>query len=226
MNSDWIREALAVFHKEWLSEARSRHGLFTSLLFSFLAVVAVSFASFGEKPTPITASGMLSVVLMFSAVVSLPRSFLVEDEQGTFDLIRLAADPTALFFGKWLYNAVQALLSAGVLALLFVVLTGVEVRNAPMLAVGIGVMALALAGGVSVCGALVMGASNRWLLGTAAALPVLLPQIFMGMSALSSALGQRAGSSGWMGIVGLTGWAVALCSVGPLLAAAAWKTDE
>jgi len=225
-NSSWASETLAVFHKEWLTEMRSRHGLFTSFLFSLLAVVAMSLSSFATKPAPSIAAGMLCVTLLFSAVVALPRSFLVEDEQGTFDLLRLAVEPSAAFAGKLLYNAVQALLSVAVLSVLFVTMTGVTVLDPLLFALGCLFTALSLAGGVSVCGALVMGASNRWLLGTAAALPILLPQVFLGMGALKVAFGQGTVSGGWMCVTGLFGWALTLASIGPFLAAAAWKTDS
>ncbi len=226
MNSSWLVESIAVFRKEWLSEMRSRHGLFTSFLFSLLSVVAMSLASFGQKPAPNLAAGMLCVTLLFSAVVSLPRSFLVEDEQGTFDLLRLAAEPTAAYAGKLIYNVVQSLLAVFVLTFLFVILTRVSVPDPFMLTVGVLFTAFALAGGVSLCGALVMGAMNRWLLGSAVALPVLMPQVFLGMGALRSALGGGTAPEGWQCVLGLLGWSVTLIASGPLLAAAAWKTDE
>lgn len=226
MNSNLWAETLAVFQKEWRTEMRSRHGLFTSFLFSLLAVVAMSIASFGQKPPPNLAAGMICVTLLFSAVIALPRSFLVEDEQGTFDLIRLAADPLALFQGKLLYNALQGLVSALVLAVMFLALTNVPLVHGLMFWVGLSMFVLGVCAGVSVCGAFVIGATNRWLLGTVAALPVLLPQVFLGIGALRAALGAGFVAGGWQCVAGLAGWALVLGSGGPYLAAAAWKTDR
>ena len=205
---------------------RSKHGLFTSFLFSLLAVVAMSIASFGSSPKASVAAGMLCVTVLFSSVVALPRCFLLEDEQGTFDLLRLATEPTAMFSGKLLYNFVQGLISVSVLAVLFVTMTGVQVVNTPLFVCGCGFTALAVCGGVSVCGALVIGATNRWLLGTAAALPILLPQVFLGMGALRASMGQGTTGSGWTSVLGLFGWALVIAAAGPLLVAAAWKSDH
>jgi len=224
--SSWASEALAVFHKEWLTEMRSRHGLFTTFLFSLLAVVAMAFASFGLVPVPSLAAGMLCVTLLFSSVIALPRTFLAEDEQGTFDLLRLSAEPTALYFGKYLYNVAQSVISAAVLALLFTGMTSSRVEQPVMFTLGVLFTALALAGGVSVCGALVMGAANRWILSAAVSLPILLPQVFLAVEALRVAMGEGTADHGWSAVFGLFGWALVLASSGPYLAALAWKTDE
>lgn len=225
-NSSWTIEALAVFNKEWLTEMRSRHGLFTSFLFSLLAVFAMSLASFSSKPDASTAAGMLAVTLVFSSIVSIPRTFLIEDEQGTFDILRLAADPSAVFAGKALYNALVSLLTAVVLSVLFVNLTSAKVADPAMFGASVVLGSIALAYGVSICGALVMGANNRWLLGASVALPILLPQIFLGMGAMRVALGAGGSAGGWQCVTGLGGFALALAAGGPLLAYAAWNTNE
>ena len=71
----------------------------------------------------------------------------------------------------------------------------------------------------------VMGAANRWLLAGAVALPLLLPQIAMGVGATKAAFGGGLPSSGVQQLIGLTGFAVAILAIGPGLAGAAWKTD-
>lgn len=226
MNSNWARETLASFQKEWLTEMRSRHGLFTSFLFSLLAVVAMALASFGRTPDSSIAAGMLCVTLLFSAVVALPRTFLVEDEQGTFDLVRMVAEPTALYTGKLVYNTVQFSVSTLVLSTMFVAFSGVKVTVPVLLVTGLIFTTFSLAGGVSACGALVIGASNRWLLGTASSLPILLPQVFLGMGAIRASFGTGSPAGGWMCVVGLMGWSLALYAAGPLIAAAAWNTER
>lgn len=224
-NSNWVIETLAVFRKEWLTEMRSRHGLFTSFLFSLLAVFAMSLASFSSKPDPSVAAGMLIVTLVFSSIVAIPRTFLVEDEQGTFDLLRMAADPAAAFAGKALYNALWSLVTSLVLSVLFINLTSVPVVDPKLFFAAVLFGSLALAGGVSICGALVMGASNRWILGAAVSLPILLPQIFLGMGALRVAFGTGGLEGGWQCVIGLGGFSLALAGGGPLLTQAAWNTS-
>lgn len=220
-----MREIAAVFRKEWLAEVRSRHGLFTAGLFSLLSVVAMSFAGYGLRPSGSLAAGMLSVTLLFSAILALPRTFLVEDEQGTFDLLRLIGDPGPVFVGKTLYNIVQMLGTGALLGTVFLALSGVEVASTPLLVVGLGLQCVALAAAVSLCGALVIGASNRWVLAGAVAMPLLLPQVFLGVGAVRVALGEGLPAGGWQSVAGLAGFTVAALAAGPLIAAAVWREE-
>ena len=79
---------------------------------------------------------------------------------------------------------------------------------------------------MSLCGAIVIGSDNRWLLGPAAAVPVMLPQIFLGMGALRTSFGSGMATNGWSAAIGLAGWSLVLWSAGPVLAPSAWKTDN
>ncbi len=221
-----LSEVWAVFMKEWRTEVRSRHGLFTAGLFSLLGVIAMGFASYGQKPAPTLAAGMLCVTLLFAAVIALPRAFLLEDEQGTFDLLRLLSNPMSAFVGKLLYNALQMVLTALILGILFTQLTGVEVQNAPLFILALCLEAATLAGAVSLCGGLVMGASNRWVLIGALAMPLLLPQVAMGVGALRVSLGEGGIAGGWQSAVGLFGFGVALTGAGPILVAQVWRSDR
>ncbi|HRI44720.1 MAG TPA: heme exporter protein CcmB [Fimbriimonadaceae bacterium] len=220
-----MKEVAAVFQKEWRAEVRSRHGLFTAGLFSVLAVVAMSFAGYGLRPSGSLAAGMLCVTLLFSAILALPRTFLIEDEQGTFDLLRLIGEPGPVFVGKTLYNIVQMLVTGALLGTVFLALSGVEVRSGPLLVAGLGLQCVALAAAVSLCGALVIGASNRWVLAGAVAMPLLLPQVFLGVGALRVALGEGMSAGGWQSVAGLAGFAVAALASGPLIASAVWREE-
>lgn len=226
MNSNWARESWSVFVKEWMTEMRSKHGLFTSFLFSILAVVAMAFASFGTVPPPNLAAGILCVTLLFSAVVSLPRTFISEDELGTFDLLLIATEPTAAYAGKYLYNVIQSVISTSILATLFVSFNSISVTHYGIFSLCCLLTSLSLAGGVSVCGALVIGATNRWILGSTVALPILLPQIFLGIGAFKVSFGSGSVDGAWKYLVGLAGWAIVLAASGPLLAANAWKSES
>lgn len=226
MNSHSAAEAWAVFQKEWRGESRARHGLFTSALFGLLATVAMGFASFGIRPSPNLAAGMLCVVQLFAAVSALPRAFVSEDEQGTFDLLRLVARPHAIFWGKMLFNLAQMLISGLALALLFALLTGISVPRPDLYALAIGLQAVALAASVSLCGALVMGASNRWVLAGVLALPLLIPQVAMGVGALRVALGAGSLGGGTQNLIGLAGFGLAALASGPMLAAGLWRNSR
>lgn len=226
MNSRWWAEVLAILGKEWCTERRAKHALLTSSLFSVLSVIAMAFASAEQRPTPTLYAGMFTVVLLFAATITLPRVFLAEDEQGTMDLLRLLSRPEAAFWGKFFFALLQVAVTAAVLATLFVGLSGVEVRDPGIFVVGLAMESFTLAATISVTGVLVVGASNRWLLGAVVALPLLLPQVTLSIGVLRFAFGEGAREAATQNLGGLALFALGILSFGPILAHYMWRLDS
>lgn len=231
MNFGWIDRSawaavVAIFRKEWRCELRARHGFLTSILFGVITVVAIAFAIANQRPSPTVYAGLLSVVLLFAATLTLPRIFLVEDEQRTLDWLRLMGRPEAAFLGKSLYALLQMALVTFFLTTLFVVLTGVQIRDVGLFLAALMVGTLAWTTTICVTGLLVVGASNRWTLGTVVALPLLLPEVALSVGALRASLGEGSLSGGWQNVAGIGLFAVAMFAFGPTLAQAMWGLDR
>ncbi len=223
MNSSWQAEILAVIAKEWRTEIRTRSGLMASGLFSIVAVVGVAFASYQERLSPSVESGMLWVILLFSSIVSLSRSFVAEEEAGTAIILRLVARAHAVFWGKALYNLIQMLISAVALSLLLFLLSNQEVRHYPLYALGLLGGCASLAGAVTLCGAFAAQATNRSAIVGAIGIPLLLPLIAMGVGATRYCLGGVGADRAVSSALGLVVYVVAIFAVGPWLFAAVWK---
>lgn len=220
----WRREVLAILRKEVRSELRSKSGLIASSLFSIVAVVAIAFATISLKVTPPAAAGLFWITLLFSSMIALPRAFTLEEELGTGDLLRLMARPHAVFWGKMLFNLALVLLSAAVLAVLFLLLVEVRVVHWGLFAASLVGSAMALAGGVTLSGAIVAQAANRGTLAGAIALPLLLPVTIFGVAGLTAAFGETASLAGRIAATGLVGYGVVSIAIGPYLFAAVWKS--
>jgi heme exporter protein B len=220
----WSREIGAIFRKELTSELRSKSGLMTAGLFGLVTVVAIALSANWMKMGGTLAAGLLWVALLFSASIALPRTFLIEEEQRTGDLLRLWARPHSVFWGKCLYNLAQMIATGFVLSFLFFALTHRQV-NVPLLYVVslIGGCA-SLAGAVTLCGALVAQAANRSAMAAAVAVPMLLPLVALGVSAMRVALGDGLMATGTQAAVGLIGYAAVTLALGPALFAAVWKS--
>jgi len=195
-------------------------------LFSIVAVVGVAFASYQERLSPSVASGLLWVILLFSSIVALSRSFVAEEEAGTAILLRLVARSHAVFWGKALFNLIQMFITAAVLSILLFGLTTQTVSHYPLYTLGLLGGCASLAGAVTLCGALAAQASNRSALVGAIGIPLLLPLIAMGIGATRYCLGgvgvgiaSRAVSSA----IGLSVYAFAIFAVGPWLFDVVWK---
>ncbi len=224
MASSWGREITAIFRKELASELRTKTGLMTSGLFSIVSVVAVAFATINKRTDPTTAAALFWIVLLFSSIVSLPRTFTIEEELGTGDLLRLMARPHAVFWGKMLFNLGLLILTAVILSTLFFLFARVSVAS-PWLFVGSMMGACAsLAGGVTLAGALVAQASNRGALAGAIAIPLLLPLTVVGIAALRVAFGEPGATVGARDALGLGCYGAISMAIGPYLYAAVWKS--
>lgn len=219
----WSAEIGAVLKKEAVSELRQKSGLMTAGLFSIVSVIAVAFASFGNKLTSGFASGLVWVTILFAAVVSLPRVFLLEEELGTGDLLRLSARPHSVFWGKAVFALIQLAAGAVLTSVLFFGLTGVPLYHVGIYALGLAGGCAALAGAVTYCGALVAQAANRAVLAGAVALPLLLPLIALGVAAMRTALEPQGAKGGLEAVLGLWSYAAAVWAICPHLFAAVWK---
>ncbi|HZH97801.1 MAG TPA: heme exporter protein CcmB, partial [Fimbriimonadaceae bacterium] len=217
MSSSWRAEVLAVLRKELVSELRSRAGVLTAGLFSAVSVFAVSMAAFGERLTGSLAAGLLWVTLLFASIVALPRTFVSEQETGTLTLLRLVARPETVFWGKALFNVGQMLLTSLFLSILFLMLLGLEIQIPGLYLLSMVGGSVALAGTVTLCGALVAQAANRSALVGAIALPPLLPLLAMGVGSARVALGEGGLTGGYLSALGLLFYGVAVFAAGPLL---------
>ena len=222
-NSNWRREVLAVFRKEYRSEIRSQSGLMTAGLFSVMAVFAVSVAGFNVRLGGGIASGLLWLALLFAAILSGPRRFTQEEEMRTADQLRLWGRPHAIYWGKALFAFAELLLTATVLCGLFFLLTSAKLAHPGLFVLGMAGSLLALSGAVCVCGAIAAPASNRTALAATLALPLLAPVIFWGVAALRVSLGEGVFENGMAAAWGLLGYGIASVAIGPYLFASVWK---
>ncbi|AIE85877.1 ABC transporter involved in cytochrome c biogenesis, CcmB subunit [Fimbriimonas ginsengisoli Gsoil 348] len=215
---------MAVMRKEFRTELRARSGVLTACLFGFTTVVALAYATFSKTLSGTIAGGLLFVGLLFASVLSMPRTFLVEEEQGTGDMLRLLARPHAVFWGKALFNFAQMLVVSFVLAGLFVLLMRVPVTVSWLLVVSLIGSSASLAAGVTLSGALVAQAANRAALAAAVALPLLLPMAALAVAGFRVALGDGVLEGGISAGIGLICYGVVSFAIGPYLFAAVWKS--
>jgi len=224
----WLAEIKAVFLKEWAVERRAKSGWTTSGAFSFVAVIAVALAAYGLKLGEGLAAGMLWVILLFASVVALPRCFISEEEQGTSSLLRLAARPHAVFWGKAAFNLIQIAILGTMITLVYTAMVGVTIVHVWVLLGTLLGGYVALSGTVSVCGALVAQASQRESLAGVLALPMLMPVAALGVGGLRYAFGLGTDQAGLTAMGGLLAYGILQTMAGPWLYAATHRlhTDE
>ena len=182
MRGSSFAAAWAVLRKECRSEWRTRYGVNAALLFAVTSLAAVSFAigPLGDRADLL--AGLLWIVILFAALASLSHTFVRETEAHTLTLLRLAAPPIAIAFGKLLFN----LLFLGLLELVTVpvflaLMGGPPPRWGPFLAV-LGLGSLSLAAAATLVGAVIAQTRGRGALFAGVSLPLLLPLLAAAVS--------------------------------------------
>lgn len=223
MNSNWVSEIRGVLRKELLCERRDKSASYTASMLSICTVFALAFAFFGRTLPADAGSGLLWVALLFSGVGTLARSFVAEDEMGTGDLLRLWARPEAVFWGKLIFAFMQMAFTSAIVALMFVILTGLKLTNLPILVLSLFGGSLALSCLVTLVSALISRGSNRGTLVGVVSLPLLLPLIALGVTATHGAFEVTAERNGWNGVIGVFLYAILTLAVAPYQFAFVWR---
>jgi heme exporter protein B len=103
----FVSQTLAIAGKDLRLELRSRDRLLSMLVFAVLVAVVFSFAIDPAVRAGTVAGAMLWVMVLFTGMLGLGRSFALEREQEAMTGILLApVDRGAIFLGKFLSNLV------------------------------------------------------------------------------------------------------------------------
>jgi heme exporter protein B len=203
----WPSEIGAVFLKDLRSEFRTRSALFAILLFAMTALVVVSFTirpiglgltvdrEFREVETEmrrLLLSAVLWLILFFSAMSGLARSFVKEEDARTALALRLAARPLAVYFGKLVFNVALLLAVAAIVTPFFLIFFQPAVGNGGLLLAEVVFGCATMAATVTILGAIVARAGSGSALFTALAFPLLL---FVLVLAIRGTAGALAGGS-------------------------------
>jgi heme exporter protein B len=188
--------AMTVLRKDLLLELRGLDTLPAMVLF---AIVTFVIFHFGLNQTTIEgqeAAGVLTVTLLFAAMLGINRLFVAEREQGGFDAFLLApVDRSALLIAK--------------ASALFLFLAVLEVIAVP----AFGDVALAVIG--TLVSAIAVQTRARDLIGPIVGLPLLLPALIAlarGIGPLLAAHGSGTPPGKWVAILALYDVVFALLS--------------
>ncbi len=119
MNSLLCIWAVAV--KDVRSELRVRYALNALLMFIVTSVAALVIALGDSELNPEILSAMFWIVILFSAMSGLSRIFVSEEERGTTLVLQLVASPSAVYFGKLIFNCSLTLVLSSAVTLLYVI---------------------------------------------------------------------------------------------------------
>ena len=180
----FVRSVAAIFLKDWRSELRTRYAISALLMFVVTTIAIILFSLGSEGASPDALSGMLWVVIFFSAMSGLSRTFVMEEERGTTLTLQLLARPSAVFLGKLLFNLVLVLGLNAVTVLLYAAgINGFVIRNMGIFVVTVLLGSLGLAAASTIIAAVIARANTRGTLYPVLSFPILLPLLLTVISA-------------------------------------------
>jgi heme exporter protein B len=154
-----MRPTMALLRKDLLLERRAPEAIPAMLLFSVTTFVLFHFGLGRDEVSGQLAAGVLTVTLLFAAMLGINRLFVSEQEEGGFDGVLLAPiDRTALFVAKatglFVFLALVEVVAVAAFAILLLgpspwpplpgLILTLALLNAALAAVGTLVSALAI----------------------------------------------------------------------------------
>lgn len=220
--SSLIKETKAVFEKEWKSEFRSLSGLTTLIQLTFVSLVIINNITMFDKVKPLLAAGLYWLVLVFVGSITLPRTFLQEEENRTADFWRMLARPEAVFWGKALFNILQMLVTALLLSMGLLLMLQLPVLHWGTFISSAILGSIAIAITVTLAGSLASAAKNRYAVCAAISVPLLVIVVNLGVTGTAFSLGEFL-KQGERGPIAMLLYCIGASALGPVVYCKVWK---
>ena len=195
-----IHSAFEVFRKDVHSEFRTRYAMNALVMFVVVALSIILFSLGDESVSPAVLSGILWVIIFFSGMSGLSRTFVSEEERGTVLTLQLLAEPSAVYAGKLLFNMVLTVCLNMFIAVSYVLLVQQFVVQSPVVFwITILLGSFGIAAAATILAAIIAKANTKGTIYPVLAFPIMLPLLLTVMNAtrlategaaLSEALGE------------------------------------
>ncbi len=176
---DFWKSSIAVFRKDLKLELRSRYAFNTVITFVAAATMVMFFSLDTSLLTADLYSGLLWIIILFASLSSLSRSFVMETDQQTFDLLRLNTGGLPVYTGKLVFNFAFTFAVSLLTVLLFALLTGSFTESASALLLLLLLGSLGFSSVSTLIASLVSRASQKGAIFSVLCLPLLLPLIVL-----------------------------------------------
>ncbi len=200
----WPSRVWYMFRKELQCELRTRYVLGELVMFVLITLASVSMAIAGNVLSPAIAATLLWVIIFFSAMAGLARSFMQELEMGTLLTLRVYAGGQTVLAGKLLYNIMLLLLVTLVIIPLFILFFNLEIQLLREFLFVVFLGTVGLASVATLTTLMVTRVHARGSLFTVITFPVLLPHFLTAITATRQILTNI--TPGWRELFFLAGY--------------------
>jgi len=215
----------ALIRKDVHSELRTRYALNALLMFVVTAVATILFALRSDQPTSSVLSGLYWVVIFFTAMSGLSRTFVSEEERGTTMTLQLVASPSTVYFAKLLFNTLLTFSMTIAVTILYMTVfsNAFVLKTFSIFAVTVILGSLGFASASTIIAAIVAKANTRGTLYPVLSFPILVVLLMTVMNATTKALDGEEFSSALPDFQILIGYFLAMTGGSYLLFEYVWK---
>ena len=218
-----IKGISAVLHKDLQIELRSRYAINTVFAFVGATMLIILFSLRAEQLAPTPKSGLVWIVILFAALSALSRSFIMETDRYTFDLLRLNGTSSEVFLGKLCYNFLFSLgINIGTFVL-YIFLLGLPVADSAGLLLILFLGTLGLSSVLTMLAAIVSQADRKGSIFSVLSIPLLFPLIMILVQATKASLIEGFSTETWNHVLALVGYAGVTISAGIVLFDYIWE---
>ena len=219
----FLHDAWLIFKKDLRQEFKTRYSINAIFLFALVTLIAVSFSIGTYNASTEIKSALLWIVIFFSAMSGLSHIFVREEEKHTADTLKLVADPTGVYLGKFLFNLFLLYLLELITVPLYFAVMNFEVSGVAIFITVLLLGSLGLSAGATMTAAIISKASAKGALFTVLSFPILLPVIVTGINGTKIAVRQIEFIKAASDLQVLFAYAVVVLTAGILLFDFVWN---
>jgi heme exporter protein B len=173
-----LNEIKELVRKEFKLEWRERYAL-NGLLLYIISAVFICYLSFQARSLdPITWNTLFWIILLFTAVNAIAKSF-IQERAGRFFYYYVLASPHAIIFAKIIYNTFLMLLIAGIGFLVYITVIGNPIQNIPLFLLNLLLGSVGFSAGLTLIAGIASKVENSATLMSVLSFPVILPMLLM-----------------------------------------------
>ena len=170
-----IRTSFEILKKDLKSEIRNRYVINSLLMFVIIVIAIIRFSLGDENVSSDVLSGLLWIAIFFTSSSGLARVFIKEEEKETSAALKLTSPSSSVFVGKLLFNFFLTVSLNIVISLLFIIITGFEIKNPAAFVLILLFGNIGLVASSTIIAAIISKANSKGTLYPVLSFPVLLP---------------------------------------------------
>jgi heme exporter protein B len=207
--------------KDLKVEFRNSSALNISIAFAGISTLAISLATGGVPFSVKLQAVVLWIIMFFSAMNGLAHIFTREEEERTSLFLRLNTSLESIFLSKLIFNFLFFLVLQAVVCPLYIFFLQIEVKSPLLFLLVIFSGGISISSATTILGAMVSKAGGKGSLFTVISFPIILPVLWIAISATTEAM-EKGDASGYSTIIFFLAFSGVIISLSFLLFRYIW----